>query len=189
MVLPIYATIADRYKPDTFVVVHEPTTMSSRMRSKATPEEWAAFARESARVVKERSPKTRIGAGGLDTEERYYNAFAELPEIEVMTLDIYNLRNLPTFQRMVQTAKKNGKGVYIEETWRPPYFTRAFGQTLDRIVVQNVGDRSFEDLDVSGYGRLPPGPPPTASRPSHRCGCRPSSPMAARRPKRSILPT
>lgn len=146
--LPIYGTIAERYKPETFVVVHEPTTMSARMRSRATPEEWAAYAREATRIVKERSPKSRIGAGGLDTEERYYNAFAELPEIDVMTLDIYNLRNLPTFQQMVQTAKKRGKGVYIEETWRPPYFTRAFGQTLDRIAVKNVGDRSFEDLDV-----------------------------------------
>lgn len=147
--LKIYGEIARRYQPDVFVVVHEPTTMASRLgASGAGPSEWGEFAREAARLVREKSPKSRIGAGGLSTEEKYFNTFARMKEIDVLTLDIYQLRALATCERMVRTAKANGKPVYVEETWRPPFYVPEPGRTLDQVSVKSVGDPAFEALDA-----------------------------------------
>jgi hypothetical protein len=147
--LEIYAEIARRYRPEVFVVVHEPTTMASRLGARRTsPSQWSTFARDAARLVRERSPKSRIGAGGLSTEKKFFDAFAKVKEVDVLTLDVYQLRTLPVYEDMVRTAKANGKPVYVEETWRPPYFRPEPGRTLDQIAVQFVGDPAFEALDV-----------------------------------------
>ncbi len=146
--IPVFEEIAARYMPDNFVVVHEPTTMSTRMGRRASETEWRDFARDAARAVKRKSPKSRIGAGGLHTEEGYLNAFLELPEVEVLTIDIYQLIALPVFNRVINRARKAGKPVYIEETWRPPYYEPRPGLTLEQLFAKSVGDRAFEDLDV-----------------------------------------
>ena len=146
--LPVFATLAERYKPDIFVVAHEPTTMSARMRSKASVNEWRDFVRDAAKTVKEKSPKSRIGAGGLFEEERYFNEFVDLPEVDVLTLDIYRIVGLPKYNAMVKRAKSKGKPVYIEETWRPPYYSSRGSSSLDQVMAKSVGDRTFEDLDV-----------------------------------------
>jgi hypothetical protein len=122
--------------------------MAARMGARISAKQWADFASEAAKVVKDKSPKTRIGAGGLDTEKEYFLAFVDRPEIQVLTMDVYNLRSLPVFGEMVRAAQKRGKPVYIEETWRPPYFTPTRGMSADAVSVKNVGDRYFQDLDV-----------------------------------------
>jgi len=147
--LQIYGEIAGRYRPDVFVVVHEPTTMASRLGARrTTPSDWSDFAREAARLVREKSPSSLIGAGGLSTEQEFFNAFAKMREIDVLTLDVYQLRTLATYEEMVRTARANGKPVYVEETWRPPYYRPEPGRTPDQISVQSVGDPAFETLDV-----------------------------------------
>jgi len=147
--LPVYAELARRYQPDIMVVAHEPTTMAKRMGADVSEREWAAFAREAAKVVKKESPRTRIGAGGLYTEFSYYEEFVELPEIEVLTLDIYNLAGFRRYNQMIQMAQKAGKPVYIEETWRPPHVeSRGRRMSLEQISAVGIGDRFYEDLDV-----------------------------------------
>jgi hypothetical protein len=146
--LPVFSSLAERYKPDIFVVAHEPTTMSARMQSKASVESWRDFVRDAAKTVKQKSPKSRIGAGGLFEEERYFNAFVDLPEVEVLTLDVYRLVGLPKYAAMVKRAQSKGKPVYIEETWRPPYYTGRGGGSIDQTAAKSVGDRTFEDLDI-----------------------------------------
>jgi hypothetical protein len=112
--LTFYAELARRYHPDTFVVIHEPSTMASRMGAKVKVSDWAGFVREAARVVKENSPSTRIGAGGLASEREYFEAFVRLPEIQVLTLDIYGIRELKECNRMIRVAQAARKPVYIE---------------------------------------------------------------------------
>ena len=146
--LPVYAELARRYQPDVFVVVHEPTTMAARMGSKSTPAEWREFARAAAQVVKRESPRTRIGAGGLYWEEAYFDALLTLDEIEVMTLDIYNLKGLPTYTAMIERARARGKPVYIEETWRSPYFRKRPGMSLEQISMTGVGNAAYTQLDI-----------------------------------------
>ena len=143
-----YAEIAARYQPDNFVVVHEPTTMATRMRASVSTAEWKAFAAAAAKIVKSKSPRTRIGAGGLHNEKEYFEAFAELPEIDVLTLDVYRLVGLSTFREMIQIARRAGKPVYIEETWRPPYASIRPGMSIDQIAAASIGDGQFQEIDV-----------------------------------------
>ena len=144
----LYAELARRYHPDTFVVIHEPSTMASRMGAKVDVSDWVGFVREAAKVVKENSPSTRIGAGGLASEQGAFDAFVRLPEVEVLTVDIYGVRELKVYNRMIRVAQAAGKPVYIEETWRPPYFQPQPGMTPDTASLKNVGNREFQALDI-----------------------------------------
>ncbi len=143
----LYAELARRYHPDTFVVVHEPSTMASRLGVRVSVSEWVDFVREMVKVDKESSPGTRIGAGGLASEREYLDAFVSLPEVEVLTLDIYGVRDLKAYNRMIRAAQAAGKPVYIEETWRPPYFQPRPGMTPDAASLKNVGNVEFQALD------------------------------------------
>ena len=48
---------------------------------------------------------------------------------------------------MIRAARAAGKPVYIEETWRPPYFQPRPGMTLDAASLKNVGNQEFQALD------------------------------------------
>lgn len=149
--LPVFREVVTRYKPEVFVVVHEPTTMSKRFRSRANVREWTAFAQKAAALVKAISPQTRVGAGGLASEERFFESFARVKELDVLTLDIYNLKDFPTYGRMIRKAKRAKKPVYIEETWRPVYLpssSAARGQSLEKLSTVFVGDPAFESVDI-----------------------------------------
>jgi len=143
----IYAELARRYHPDTIVVIHEPSTMALRMGEKVKLSEWMNFVSTTAKVVKENSPNTRIGAGGLASERKYFDAFVRLPEVEVLTLDIYGIRDLKVYNQMIRVAKAASKPVYIEETWRPPYFKPQPGMTPDAASLKNIGNLEFQELD------------------------------------------
>ena len=148
--LQVYAELARRYRPEIFVVVHEPTTMAKRMNLQTTPLQWRRYAQAMARAVKRASPTTRCGAGGLASEKRFFDAFSTAAAIDVLTLDIYGLKDLKTNNEMIGVAKRAGKPVYIEETWRPAYYSPSMGpvDTLEALSATGVGDRDFEDLDA-----------------------------------------
>ena len=149
--LPVYEEIARRYKPEIFVTIHEPTTMNKRMGAEASAAAWRDFARTSAVAVKKVSPRTRCGAGGLYTEFEHFREFASLPELDVLTLNIHGLTGLKTYNQMVKIARGAGKGVYIEETWRPAHYVRQKWwkrDTLETISGTGIGLRSFEQLDI-----------------------------------------
>lgn len=146
--LPVYEQVARRYQPDIFVVVHEPTTMATRMNVAVSPQEWAAFARAAAQVVKKVSPRTRCGAGGLHNEIDYFRAFAALSEIDVLTLDVYALTPLPAYSDMVVIGRQHNKRVYIEETWRTPFVTSTTGESFESLSARGVGDEGFKALDA-----------------------------------------
>lgn len=116
--VPIYAEMARRYKPDTFVVVHEPTTLSVWMHVQTTPDEWKDFVTAAAKAIKAVSPQTRIGAGVFQIEEPYFNMFVAHPDVDILTIDLYFFDALAQFEPMIANAHKAGKDVYIEETWR-----------------------------------------------------------------------
>jgi glutathione S-transferase len=140
--LPVYRDMARQMRPDVFVIVHEPTTLAYWLGVKATPADWVKFIKDCALATKQVSPRTRIGAGAFQLEDEYYDAFAAIPEVDVLTLDIYFLPALPKFARMAATAHKNGKEVYIEETWRYPI--RNLNGKRTRDVVKDV----YKDVDA-----------------------------------------
>jgi hypothetical protein len=59
---------------------------------------------KTAKVVKENAPTTRIGTGGFASEWKYFDAFVRLPEIEVLTTDIYSCRVLKAYNQMIRVA-------------------------------------------------------------------------------------
>jgi hypothetical protein len=138
-----YAELARRYHPEIFVLVHEPTTMTERMGIEASPAEWRDFVQKTAAVVKRESPGSRLAAGGLAKEIDYFREFAKLPEVDLLTMDIYNLRSIETNNEMVSIGRAAGKPVYIEETWRPwqPLHTR-------EQFAAGIGSARFENLDA-----------------------------------------
>jgi len=139
--------MADRYKPDIFVVAHEPSTQSMRMGFETGPRVWADFVKRMARKVKMASPGSRIGAGVHSGEERYFAEFVKIEELESISFDIYTVKGLVAVNRMIPKAKKAGKAVYIEETWRPPYVGSEAGLDLDYKMARGVGLERFARID------------------------------------------
>ena len=145
-----YTELARRYKPDVFVVAHEPTTMNRRMKIEASPQQWADFSRAMALAVKKQSGRSRCGAGGLASEMDYFKEFLRVRELDVMTLDIYFLGAIPTYNQMVALARKAGKPVYIEETWRTPFQGARRGRNFsmaDYVPGRTIASEEFQALD------------------------------------------
>jgi len=142
--LPVYSEMARRYKPDIFVLVHEPTTMHRRMGIEPSPEEWGQFVEKAIDVVKEASPQSHLAAGGVSWELPYYNRFASIKGLDYLTIDVYFLKEIPTFVEMARTAHEHGKPVYIEETWR--WAQAPARQAGTRL--RDVSNQMYEPLDI-----------------------------------------
>lgn len=144
-----YAEWASQYKPEHFVLVHEPTTMAARMHVKTTPEQWRSFVEATARVVKSASPKTRIGAGcfaGLGGREvPFFEEFARIQELQFLTFDNYvgDARAIARMDLMARVAHEAQKPVYMEETWRPHFVL---------IGAHHVEGKSMESESLIGFG-------------------------------------
>lgn len=148
MALTAYTELARRYQPDIFVVLHEPTTMITRMGlPQASPQQWQSFIHAIAASIKKESPGTRLAAGGLHTELAYFQQFATMPELDMLTVDIYSLKSMDVYNQMAAIAKQAGKPIYIEETWRPAYVSGT-GLTLDQAASESIGNPDFQALDV-----------------------------------------
>ena len=142
----VWVEIARRYKPEILVVCHEPTTQATRMGFAVNPAEWAEFVRDMAGKIRAVSPATRLGAGLWPTEYEYFKEFIKIPELTYISFDIYGLRYLKGVNRMIKEAKQAGKIVYVEETWRPPYFTGEI-TNIDTLMAESIGSSRFQEID------------------------------------------
>jgi uncharacterized protein (TIGR03437 family) len=142
--------IAARYQPDNFVIVHEPDTMAARMGIQTTVQDWDGFIRAVAPLVRQSSPQTRLGAGCYyapaapatqsyaDQENAYFVDFATIPDLDFLTMDIYNVGTFNQYQQWAQLAHAAGKGVYIEETWIPHYLTNGLPPDWESVGLDNI---------------------------------------------------
>ncbi len=133
MAMQTYPKLAARYKPDNFVIVHEPTTQTARMGITATPADWDAFIRAVEPLIKAASPHTMVGAGDCShcNEDSYFSDFVTIPTcnstnittgcIDFMTMDLYSdsAADFTEDENWAAEAKANGKPVYMEETFAP----------------------------------------------------------------------
>jgi hypothetical protein len=148
------AQFAARYHPDYLVPVHEPLTMDVRMGIRVAPAAWVAYLDDAIRAVKRASPNTLVGAGAWYREMPYYQAFAAMPNLDFLTIDIYDQMQLNIYDRMVQIGHAANKPVSIEETWRPaftgPLPQRALGTGtgIESHTIKGMGSADFEDLDA-----------------------------------------
>jgi uncharacterized protein (TIGR03437 family) len=167
-----YPKLVARYQPDNFVIVHEPTTMDARLGDvQTTVQDWDGFIRAVAPLLRQASPHTRLGAGAYQNgaaqlqdlskqEAVYFQDFATIPDLDFLTMDIYNDDTFSTYVDWVQLAHQHDKGAYIEETWLPSYLpnplpSTAFSPTgfltasLDDLAVVGAASPDFETLDAS----------------------------------------
>lgn len=165
-----FPKLAARYHPDNFVIIHEPTTMDARMGDVQTAvADWDGFIKAIAPLIKQASPHTRLGAGGFQNgalsnlsqqENAYFQDFATIPDLDFLTMDIYNFDTFPTYISWAQLAHSKGKAAYIEETWLPAYLpnplpSNAFSssgfltKSLDDLSIMGALDPVFADLDVA----------------------------------------
>lgn len=147
------AQFAARYHPDYLVPVHEPVTMTSRMGIKrVAPAAWVAYLNAAIQAIKRVSPNTRVGAGGLHFELPYYRAFAAVPNLDFLTMDIYDHTHFDIYDQMAQIAHAANKPVSIEETWRTaftgPLPPNALGTGIQPLTIKGSGNADFEDLDA-----------------------------------------
>jgi hypothetical protein len=148
--------LAARYKPDIIVVMHEPTTMAARMGLSVAPADWNRFLAAAAQAVKRTSPQTRVGSGGFSREIGFYRNFAGLPDLDLLTLDIYSgdPQVLQACNQMIDIAHAAHKAVYIEETWRPHFITSRLppdwqAGSLEQYSPKGVGNAIFAPLDIA----------------------------------------
>ena len=146
------AQFAARYHPDYLVPVHEPVTMASRMGIRVGPAAWVAYLDAAIRAIKRASPNTRVGAGGLYFEAPYYRAFAAMPNLDFLTMDIYDYTHFNIYDQMAQIAHAANKPVSIEETWRKaftgPLPQNALSTGIQPLTIKGSGNADFEDLDA-----------------------------------------
>jgi uncharacterized protein (TIGR03437 family) len=157
--------IAARYQPDNFVIVHEPDTMTARMGITTTVADWDGFIRAVAPLVKQVSPHTRLGAGcyyaasvaatqvDVDNENSYFDDFATIPDLDFLTMDIYNDDTFSQYEQWAQLAQSSGKGVYIEETWIPHYLTTTLPADWESVgldAINTVGPCSADFASLYG---------------------------------------
>lgn len=116
-----YPAMAARWQPDNFVIVHEPTTQNARLGVTATTQDWGGFIQAVAPLIRTASPHIRLGAGGFyDSAENTYFAYnVTLPQLDFMTMDVYEDQSFAPLDTWVSLAHSNGKGIYVEETWAP----------------------------------------------------------------------
>ena len=115
------------------------------------PRRWAGFAQKAIHAVKDADPNTRCGVALSDYErDNYLTPFLELNGLDLLGLNVFTLRGLPTFTRMAQAAQARGKAVYIAQTWRPTYLgAQTPGrQSLEKDVSGGVGNAEFTDIDI-----------------------------------------
>jgi len=177
-----YVQLAQLYQPDNFVIVHEPTTAEGSLHLVPGKQDWVGFIQTLGPLIKAASPHTRLGAGGFQNgavpnlstiENTYWEQFVALPTcngsnlsggcLDFMTMDIYNIDTFPVYENWISLAKTSGKGIYIEETWRPDFFIQSplpasdyaadgsLLMPLDSPTVSALGscDAVFTNLDVA----------------------------------------
>lgn len=133
MAMKTYPMLVARYKPDRFVIVHEPTTQTARMGITATPQQWVAFIDAMEPLIKAASPSTLVGAGDCShcNEDSYFEAFVVIPNCtaatlssgctDFVTIDDYSdsTADFEEVEGWAQLAHANDKTVYMEETFAP----------------------------------------------------------------------
>jgi len=165
--LPAWQQLAARYQPDNFVIVHEASTMDGRLGLTTNITAWHNFILAAAPLIKAASPHTRVGAGGFlngalpslsNQENAYWLDFVNIPLLDFMTMDIYNVDTFDQYIAWTNLAHANKKGVYIEETWAPQYLPSPLPLTalnpsgylrtsLDDLALVGPCDLDFASMD------------------------------------------
>jgi hypothetical protein len=124
----VWSMLAQRFQPEVLMLTHEIFTMRWRLGFEVPVEKWVEYLKRTAAAVKQASPKTLVGVGFVPgtfaPDLRYAEKLLPLPEMDLISVDIYDLRGFDRTNTVVKWAKAAGKRVFIEETWRAVYWPK-----------------------------------------------------------------
>ncbi|MBV8083469.1 MAG: hypothetical protein JO247_01515 [Chloroflexi bacterium] len=146
-----YPNLVRLLHPDLLVLLHEPTTMATRMGKSTTPEQWQDFVAAAAQAVG-CTPNGQLRAagvpdcsvGGLDSEYDFLKPFTSDPYLNAFGIDIYTSEpgQMERYADLVALAHNNGKPAYVEEMWRQTNTCADLG-----CPGSGVGEAVFQPLD------------------------------------------
>jgi len=141
--------IVERYKPEYYALIDEPTTRlkeAGMPKSSVSLEEWKALAEEVSNKVKEINPLTKTIASVHKGELDYVDAFVDVPSLDIIGFNIYGREGIyegysgwvgegDVVGRKIDFANSKGKETWIIETWltlqNTPGFNEGWRQGLD----------------------------------------------------------
>lgn len=146
----IWSMLAQRFQPEVLMVTHEPSVMNKRIGFRPDDEQWLDYVRRTAAAVKRTSPRTKVGVGfipWLPPDLSYAEKWVHLDELELFSVDIYFLQGLGRTHRVLELAKAAGKGIFIEETWRPAFLPPEQRKNVVDPAAHGIGNEMFQALD------------------------------------------
>lgn len=110
--------IMKKYAPDSFVVLNEPSTIERELSFKPTAVQWAALASDSADLVKNLSPETKINIQITGNDLSYFSSLINANNIEGVGFNIYGFNAFDIFTPYIASVKSAGKTPMLSETWK-----------------------------------------------------------------------
>jgi len=150
--------IIRRWHPEYFTIVHEP---KGRERlSQAFVRSWVEAACERAKQI---DPDVKASATALNSERGidYVDVFVEIPCLDIVGFDIYNLWGLceecpggDAIEEKIKLIHSRGKGAWVEEFWLTTQWNRRTPDPTDMFPGFNDPCRAWWDarfLRVMAY--------------------------------------
>lgn len=119
-------TLAERYRPEYYVVVKEPYWYASYhsdkgfVKEEVTPEMWADLSEELCDIVKEVSPTTKTAVAEIpqfkETKE-YFRRVKDIPNLDIIGIDLYAGGEIEHVTEVIREVRESGKEIWILETW------------------------------------------------------------------------
>jgi hypothetical protein len=138
--------IAERYRPDSLVVISQPSVLSSQL-SGLEPAAWASYAGEAAEAVKEASPNTQCAVSVvMDPQDPFQQALT-IDGLDAVAFHIYVLRDLRTAAACARVARQEGLAPRLAGSWRPP-LGAAGVPALAQWTGAGMGDAGLREIDA-----------------------------------------
>lgn len=122
--------IIERWHPDHYAVLHEPTTQEKYYEFDMSPEEWQAQIARCCEQAKKIDPDVKTSATVLNNKKEigFVDYFVKIPDLDVVGFDLYGVWGLDESSAegdmvgdKIDLIRSHGKRVWIEETWIEPY--------------------------------------------------------------------
>ena len=144
---PIWEDICDRYDPERFNLLREPSSQADRMGFSATVNEWVTYIEGALALCAAAAPATSFYCAVLPTELAHGTAFADIAGVDAITYHIYDDANWSALAVHMAAMRALGKAIWIDETWRPFFFYANQFTDLTAAAFLYTADKDFEYVD------------------------------------------
>lgn len=118
--------IIERWHPDHYAVLHEPTTQEKYYEFDMSPEEWQAQIARCCEQAKKIDPAVKTSVTVLNNKKEigFVDYFVKIPDLDVVGFDLYGVWGLDEKSaegdivgEKIDLIHAHGKEVWMEEGW------------------------------------------------------------------------